>query len=158
MKKGNPQLENGYVKIANELWDALTAIRIPGEMRQVLDVIIRKTYGFNKKMDWIPLLQFVKATGLSKVHVCRALKRLTGEMNIVTQKGNSKSVSYSLNKHYLTWKPLPKKVTVTQKGNKPLPNRDTSKDILFLIKKKKLKIKKKKRKGILFPFKKTKRG
>jgi len=46
----SPQTENGYIKIANELWDALTGIRIPGEVRQVLDYIFRKTYGYNKKI------------------------------------------------------------------------------------------------------------
>ena len=58
-----PQLENGYIKIATELYDALCGIRIPGEARQVFDVILRKTYGWNKKKDAIALSQFVEATG-----------------------------------------------------------------------------------------------
>jgi hypothetical protein len=51
----SPQLENGYVKIANELWDALCRTRIPGECRQVLDAIIRS---WNKKADQISYTHF----------------------------------------------------------------------------------------------------
>ena len=43
----SPQTENGYVKIATELHDALCKTRISGEARQMLDVIIRKTYGYD---------------------------------------------------------------------------------------------------------------
>ena len=54
----SPQLKDGYVAIANEIMDALAHIRIPGEARQVLDVILRKTYGWKKKEDEISLSQF----------------------------------------------------------------------------------------------------
>ena len=36
----NPQTENGYTKIANEIMEALAHIRIPGEAMQVLLVIL----------------------------------------------------------------------------------------------------------------------
>lgn len=43
-----PQKENGYTPIANEIMDALCRIRIPGEERQVLDCISGKhTAGIN---------------------------------------------------------------------------------------------------------------
>ena len=135
----NPQVENGYVKISNEIFDALAHTRIPGEARQVLDVILRKTYGWNKKADQISLTQFMEHTGLSKVHVCQAINKLE-KMNLiireaVTEKGNDSLpkkvtliVTYGLQKNFDEWKPLPKKVTVTEKGNKSLPNSGTSKD------------------------------
>ncbi|MBI5447822.1 MAG: replication protein [Gammaproteobacteria bacterium] len=63
-----PQCEDGYTKIANELLEALARIRIPGETHQVLDTVLRKTYGYGKKEDAISLSQFVLATGLSKSH------------------------------------------------------------------------------------------
>ena len=47
----SPQWENGYTKIANEILESLARIRINGEARQVLDVIIRKTYGYGKKTE-----------------------------------------------------------------------------------------------------------
>jgi len=110
----SPQTEGGYTKIANELYDALCKIRISGEARQVLDVIIRKTYGFNKKLDCIALSQFSLATGLSKVAVRKALNKLIS-MNLITQKGNDIAKEYGITKDYELWKPLPKKVTLPKK-------------------------------------------
>ncbi|HUV00693.1 MAG TPA: replication protein [Bacteroidales bacterium] len=127
----NPQKEKGYTAIANEIMEALCRIRIPGEARQVLDTVLRKTYGFGKKEDRISLSQFCLSTGLSKVSVCKSQKKLQ-LMNVVhiTQKGNDIIKTFSINKNFDTWKPLPKKVTlpkkvmgVTQKGNLPLPKK-----------------------------------
>ncbi|NLH62482.1 MAG: replication protein [Ignavibacteriales bacterium] len=113
---GNPQVEDGYTKIANELTEALAKIRISGEEWQVLWVIIRKTYGFNKKADWIPLRQFVELTGLNKPHIIQAIKKLE-QKKIVTKNGNDVGNVYEFNKHYNEWQPLPKKVIVTKNGN-----------------------------------------
>lgn len=128
----NPQLEDGFLKIANTIWERWAKIRVPGCAEQVLKVIIRRTYGFNKKSDRIALSQLSDDTGMSKPHVLRAVKVLT-TMNLVTQKGNTKGVTYWFNKNYETWKPLPKKVTlprkatgVTEKGNASLPKKATT--------------------------------
>lgn len=131
----NPQTENGYTKIANEILDALCRIRISGEARQVLDVIIRKTYGFNKKEDRIALSQLCLGTGLKKQTICKAIAKLV-EMNLLTKKGNDSGNSYRFNKDFDTWKPLPKKVTlpkkvkgITNKGNNRNPKSDIQKTI-----------------------------
>jgi phage replication O-like protein O len=60
----NPQTEHGFTRIANEIMDALALANMPGGARRVLDVVIRKTYGFGKKKDWISTSQIAKATGL----------------------------------------------------------------------------------------------
>lgn len=130
----NPQCENGFTRIANELLEALARIRIPGEARQVLDVILRKTYGYHKIEDAISLSQFCLATGLKKVAVCKSVNKLSA-MNLITQKGNGVLHIYRFNKDYGQWKPLPKKVTlpkkvinVTQKDNESLPKKITTID------------------------------
>ena len=132
----SPQKENGYTAIANEILEAISRIRIPGEARQVLDVIIRKTYGFHKKQDAIALSQFCLATGLKKPTVCKAINKLK-KMNliIITQKGNGQANIVRFNKDFDTWEVLPKKVTlpkkvmvVTQKGNASLPKKVPTKD------------------------------
>jgi len=107
---GNPQLEDGFTRIANELLEALCNIRIPGEARQIFDLIMRKTYGFNKKEDRIPLSQFAQFTGIKKPNVKRAINKLI-KMNLVIKKDKNKAAIYSINKHYLSWKPLSKKIT-----------------------------------------------
>ena len=126
----NPQKENGYMAVANEIQEALCAFRIPGEARQVFDTILRKTYGYNKKEDRIPLTQFCLYTKLKRKTVCKAINKLL-EMNLITKKGTSWVNSYRINKDFETWKPLPKKVTkksITQLGDKLSPKKGHSKD------------------------------
>ena len=107
----NPQLDNGYTKIANEILDALIGFRIPGEQRQCLDFIIRKTYGFNKLEDRISNNQFVEAPGLKKGNVSRSIKSLV-DKNIVIKNDNYNTPSYRFNKKYKGWKVLSKKQPV----------------------------------------------
>jgi phage replication O-like protein O len=110
----NPQLENGYIRIATEIWEALTAYRLPGEQMQILMFIIRKTYGWNKKSDDISLSQFVDATKIKKPNVCRGLVNLC-EKKIVIKKDNGNIINYRFNKKYNEWKPLSKKITLSKK-------------------------------------------
>lgn len=110
----SPQTEDGYTRIANELLEALARIRVPGEARQVLDVILRKTYGFGKKEDAISLSQFVLATGILKPNVCASLNQLK-KMNLIIQKDNDVANIYCINKDYTSWRPLSKKITVLSK-------------------------------------------
>lgn len=137
-----PQLENGFTQIANELIEQFARIRIPGEAMQVFWVMLRKIYGFHKKSDPIALSQIVAATGLSKIAVCKAVKKLI-ELNLITKKGNKIAAEYAINKHFDTWNPLPKKVTlpkkvicVTKKGNLPLPKKVTTKETITKERKK----------------------
>lgn len=110
----SPQIDNGFTKIANELQEAFCKIRIPGEERQVLDVILRKTYGWNKKEDAISLSQFVLLTGINKPNVCRALSKLIMK-NMIIKKDKGISVNYSIQKDYTRWKPLSKKIALSKK-------------------------------------------
>ena len=111
----NPQAENGHTDIANEIFDALARIRIPGEARKVMDFIIRKTWGWHKKEDCIPLSQFVDGPGIKKPIVCRALKKLSDMNLIIIKKDNDTRTTYCFNKDYDSWKPLSKKITLSKK-------------------------------------------
>jgi phage replication O-like protein O len=104
----NPQIENGFIKIANEIYEALCRIRISGEARQVLDFILRKTYGFNKKQDKISLSQFVLGTGLKKSTICRATNKLK-EMKLIIKIDNEDCTIYRFNKDFEEWEGLSKK-------------------------------------------------
>ena len=129
------QKEHGKTEIANSLLEALARTRIPGEARQVLDFILRKTYGWHKVEDQISLDQFVLGTGLSKVHVCRAIEEVLLKINIITKKGNVTNIGntnypiYGIQKDFDKWTSLPKKVTLPKKvkvitniGNIPITN------------------------------------
>lgn len=100
----NPQKENGFTPISNEILDELVKLRIPASEKDVLFFVVRKTYGYQKKEDKIPLSQFEKGTGLSRVTVVKALKNLVSR-NILIKKELVKSgiPLYSLNKHHDLW-------------------------------------------------------
>ncbi len=118
----NPQKENGYTSIANEILEALAKIRIAGEYRQVFDVILRKTYGFHKKEDVISLSQFVLASSLKKQSVCRAIRALVN-MNLISEKDKGISKSYGIIKDFDGWKPLAKKITTKGSVNEKVNQR-----------------------------------
>ncbi len=83
----------------------------------MLDAIIRKTYGFQKKEDRISTSQFIQLTGMSRFAVHKARRKLAG-MKIITvgQKGYSQILTYSIQRDYKKWVLLPKKATVAKKG------------------------------------------
>lgn len=103
----SPQKENGYVAIATELFEAMIRFRIPGECEQVFKLVIRKTYGFNKKEDKIANSQFVDATGMKKGNVSRALSKLITNKLVIRSDNNSKDGNtYKINKDYQEWIPF----------------------------------------------------
>lgn len=79
----SPQLENGHTRIANEILEALARLPIASNHWQVLFCIIRKTYGFNKKADWISNSQIETSTGLCSSVVSRALRQLVARKIII---------------------------------------------------------------------------
>ena len=111
----NPQLENGYTRVANELLEALARINLCAYETRVLLVIIRKTYGWHKKTDWISLSQLTMSTGIRKAHVCRTINSLVAR-NIIMR---DKNKHVGLQKDHEKWvNKLPNQVTrVTHPGN-----------------------------------------
>src|SRR3990167_1120803 len=110
-KMANPQVENGYLRIATEIFEALCGIRIPGETRQVIDVVIRKTYGYNKKEDCISLSQFCLLTGMRRGGVCRAINKAVSMniLKVISKEANGKGNKYCIVKDFDSWKSLAKK-------------------------------------------------
>lgn len=96
-----PELEDGYTPIANEILEKLARISLSPNQWQVLLIIIRKTYGFHKKVDHIANSQIGEATGLCKAVVSRCLKGLS-DMQLITRKG--KVIGFQ--KDWEQWKKL----------------------------------------------------
>jgi phage replication O-like protein O len=94
----NPQTENGYTKIANEILEKIACTDFLGSEFRILNCIIRKTYGFHKKDDVISLTQFEKATGLSRPTVVSVIKNLIENKVIIKIKNR-----FSLNKNWEEW-------------------------------------------------------
>jgi len=95
----SPQKENGFTPLANEILERLVKTALLGAEFQVLLHILRKTYGFRKKDDWISLTQFQKGTGLSRPTVVKSLKTLVLRRIII----KSINCDYSFNKDWETW-------------------------------------------------------
>ena len=95
----NPQKENGFTPISNEILEELVKTDILASEFRVLYFVIRKTYGFHKKSDVISLTQFEKGTLLSRATVVKALKNLVS-CNILVK---TAIPSYSFNKDYDSW-------------------------------------------------------
>lgn len=99
----NPQKENGFTPIANEILDTLVNTGLLGSEYQILFFIIRKTYGYRKKHDRISLSQFQKWTGLSRPTVVKTLKNLLLKNMIVKTVLPYGNFAFSFNKDYEKW-------------------------------------------------------
>ena len=78
----NPQLENGYTRIANEILEELAKFPFNGSQLRMILFLLRKTYGYRKKTDKISLSQWEKGTGLNKRTIQRELIQLEA-MNVI---------------------------------------------------------------------------
>lgn len=107
----NPQAEDGHLDIANDIAEAFARLHLTGNEWQCLWVIIRKTYGWKKKLDWIALDQFVAATGLKKPRICEALGSLLRK-NVILKSAHG----YGLNKDFDRWVTEKRNVTQNRKG------------------------------------------
>ncbi|HHT9112196.1 MAG: replication protein [Planctomycetes bacterium] len=106
----NPQTENGYTKIANEILEALIKTEMSGHCFRLCLLVIRKTYGFNKKEDAISLSQMSKISGLGKVRCSQIINLLElRKIVTVTEKCNGLVKKYRFNKNYETWKTISEK-------------------------------------------------
>ena len=94
----NPQKENGYTAIANELVEHLAMPGLNGSELRVIMVVLRKTYGFQRKSDKIPLSQFRKATRMNQAQVVRTIKSLVSKRILVHDENG-----YKLNKNWEQW-------------------------------------------------------
>lgn len=133
----NPQKENGFIAIATELYEAMISFRIPGECEQVLKVILRKTYGYNKKEDSISSSQFCDLTKLKKGNVSRALSKLITNKVVIKSDNNKRTGNvYRINKDYQEWIPFVIKSDNKKKSKKLLSKKKhlLSKPITKVIK------------------------
>jgi phage replication O-like protein O len=98
----NPQKEDGYTPIANEIMECLYAISLSGSEYKIILCILRKTYGWRKKTDRISLSQLVDETNLSRKQVCKIIDRLVTKRLLL--KGKEKNINtYEFNKDHEMW-------------------------------------------------------
>jgi phage replication O-like protein O len=103
----SPQLEDGFTRIANELFEAMilkAPCRIPS-MFLIFMAVMRDTYGFGRKKAEISTERFKKLTGIDKrQNIYKAVKEAV-EANLICVIGSDykKNPTYSIQKHYSKW-------------------------------------------------------
>jgi phage replication O-like protein O len=116
----NVQIDDGkFTRIANALLEALAWTRITSEARRCFDVVLRQTYGWNKKHATISYTQFSEATGMTPAHAFRAVKSLIAHRLI-----ERCSTGYCIQKDYEKWVPYSKR-GVSKRGEGPTPNEES---------------------------------
>ncbi len=110
--------EEKYSQIPNEIIEALAQTHLSSYENRYIWFLLRKTFGFHKKKDYISNSQFVKGTGITKQHIWHTKKRLLWR-KIVAQIGNK----VGINKNWAEWRRLPKSGTVAKNGIKVADSR-----------------------------------
>lgn len=131
----NPQKENGYTAIANEIMEALCRYRIPGEARQVLDCVLRLTYGFtDRKEVELSYTDIAKMTGLSRRNVVRAVAYLVSKATLSVRNDTTSKTSgantLKFNKNYEEWGVVSKQTPSVRTDTRSSVRTDTSKPFL----------------------------
>jgi len=98
----SPQVEDGYTRIANELFDAALAYPFTGRQLKVFMAIVRKTYGYNKKRDDLSASQIGDLCGVARNHVTSTLNELSN-LNIITKLPGEFGSLIEINKNYRRW-------------------------------------------------------
>jgi len=101
----NPQKEHGHLRLATELVLVFCMYRLSGQEWQVLWVILRKTWGWNKKKDRISLSQISEFTSMTRTGVVRTMNKLV-KKGVIKKENTSGINSYSFNKNYEEWEGL----------------------------------------------------
>jgi len=102
-QKANPQLENGYVRIANELFEAMGKYPFSGAELKILIVIMRLTYGWGLKQNVISFSKLSYLSALDARHTKRVVKRLVLDKVLIKYKQQRNNI-LGVNKDYISWR------------------------------------------------------
>ncbi len=101
----NPQIENGYTAVANEILDHLYKQPLNGTELKVIMCILRYTFGFQRKSHKLSATFIAKWGNCDLRTVKRALKKLKQDRVIIYINSERKGVTAELmfNKDYEQW-------------------------------------------------------
>jgi phage replication O-like protein O len=101
----NPQKENGFTPIANEILESVYSRKFTANQLFILLVLWRYTYGFQRKDHDLSLGFISEATGIDRKAVKRAMdKLLENNVVVVTKEATfSESRRLAFNKNYESW-------------------------------------------------------
>lgn len=97
-----PQLEDGFVRIANELLEAILSGDFTHNEQSVLFTVIRKTYGYGKKEDDMSAAQIGAMCGVARQHVTSVLNTLAMR-NVINKRQGRYGMIVGIQKNHRLW-------------------------------------------------------
>ncbi|WP_068783177.1 replication protein [Paenibacillus phocaensis] len=115
----NPQLEDGYTQLANELLEQAALHKFNGTQYAIILVIWRYTYGFKRKEHQLATGFIAKAVGADLSGVKEELNKLIERrVVLVTKEGKGpRPRSLSFNKNYEEWLPVDNSPPLSKKAS-----------------------------------------
>jgi phage replication O-like protein O len=130
----SPQKEEGFTPIANELFEAFYRCKLLEYERCVVMCIWRKTYGWQKKEDWMSNSQILEETGIALPNITRTIKSLVSK-KILTRNGKKVGVNKNYEEWEVEWRKLSHQITkVISPDNKKLSHQIPTKERKKLLK------------------------
>lgn len=127
------QLEDGFLRLANDLLDAAMCSGLPETELCILMAVWRKTYGFSKKMDWISNEQLSEMIGKHYTH-CSTAKNNLVRKKVLIQEGRKVGMNTNIsewetkNNGFRKTLAEPAKETLAEPANRIKQNLLTTKD------------------------------
>lgn len=127
------ELEDGYTRTANALLEAVMLSGLTQHHLLIVMAVWRKTYGYNKKMDWIGNEQFAALTGMAATK-CSTAKNELIRMGVLTQAGRLVGMNTNLSEWKTKFNGISKSFTesvkesFTESVKRTLPNQSNTKD------------------------------
>ncbi len=112
--QGNPQLQDGYTRIANELLEAILTFPFSKREIKVILYVIRYSYGYHKKYtidSAEKIVNIANNTEIDEADISRTIKKLESQ-NVLVRVNKH----LALNKHYSEWKKIGKTPTKEKDG------------------------------------------
>ena len=102
----SPQKENGYTSIANELLEQIYRRRFSASQLKILLLVIRFTYGFNRKTATLSNTFIAAGTGMHEITVSKEVGTLLRDNVLKLYKKPSfhNSRIIGINKDYESWR------------------------------------------------------
>ena len=101
----SPQKENGYTSIANELLEQLYRRRFSASQLKILLLVIRFTYGFNRKTATLSNTFIAAGTGMHEITVSKEVGTLLRDnvLRLYKKPSFHSSRIIGINKDYESW-------------------------------------------------------
>ncbi|MFW5438831.1 replication protein [Paenibacillus apiarius] len=96
----SPQLESGYIRIANEIWDEVIRRDFTKRQKDILFFIWRLSYGCQKRAAYIPQMKQFELCGVSRTKVKDELMYLEKCRVLIWDQQNK---LFEINKDYENW-------------------------------------------------------